>query len=287
MLLTALINGLLMGGIYALGAVGLSLIYGVMHIVNFAHGALLMTAMYISFWLVHLLGIDPYVTLLASVPLLFGLGFIIQKYVINRVLNAPRHDQLLITLGIALLIQNLALFLFSPDFRTIKVSYASITVLIGSVSVGLVKVIAFLCAILMTALLFLFLKYTVFGKSIKAAAEEPEGAQFVGIDLKRVYALTFGIGAACVGAAGSLVTPFFYISPDVGYVFLDSAFITVVIGGMGNPAGALLGGLIIGVAEALGATYLPGSMKHLAIWLVFVLVLLFRPSGLLGKRTHE
>jgi len=283
LLLQAIVSGILIGGVYSLVAIGLSLIFGVMKIINFAHGAFMMLGMFTTYWLYVLLGIDPYFSLLFSIPFLFFFGLLIERFLIDKVLDAPEHNQLLLTLGISLVIENLALFLWSPNFRTIDVPYATKAATIGTVMISLPKVIAFLFAMLLTGVLYFFLKKTDMGKAIRAASEEKEGALTVGINLKKIYYIAFGIGTACVGAAGTVAAPFFYVSPQVGGVFVITAFVVVVLGGMGNFIGAFVGGIIVGLAESVGAAFFPGQLKQFIIYFIFILVLLFKPAGLFGK----
>jgi branched-chain amino acid transport system permease protein len=272
-----------MGGVYSLVAVGLSLIFGVMRIINFAHGSFMMLGMFTTYWLYVLLGIDPYLSLLLSIPVLFVIGLLVERFIIDKVLSAPEHNQLLLTLGISMFIENFALFLWSPNFRTMNIAYTNKAATVGLVMISLPKVIAFLFAILLTVALYYFLKKTYLGKAIRAASEEKEGALTVGINLKRIYYVAFGIGTACVGAAGTLTAPFFYVNPHVGGVFVITAFVVVVLGGMGNFIGALVGGLIIGLAESVGAAFIPGQLKQFIIYFIFILVLLFKPEGLFGR----
>lgn len=275
-----------MGGVYGLVAIGLTLIFGVMKIINFAHGSLMMLGMFTTYWLYVLAGLDPYLSLLLSIPCLFVVGLLIERFLIAQVLDAPAHNQLLLTLGISLFIENFALFLWTPNFRTLEVTYLRKAAMVGSVMISLPKLVAFIFAIILTILLYCFLKGTDMGKAIRAASEEREGALTVGINLRRIYYVAFGIGAACVGAAGTLTAPFFYVNPHVGGIFVITAFVVVVLGGMGNFIGALVGGLIIGLAESVGAAFVPGQLKQFIIYFIFILVLLFKPEGLFG-RTSE
>lgn len=286
LLLQSIVNGILMGGVYGLVAIGLTLIFGVMKIINFAHGSLMMLGMFTTYWLYVLAGLDPYLSLLLSIPCLFVLGLLIERFLIAQVLDAPAHNQLLLTLGISLFIENFALFLWTPNFRTLEVTYLRKAAMVGSVMISLPKLVAFIFAIILTILLYCFLKGTDMGKAIRAASEEREGALTVGINLRRIYYVAFGIGAACVGAAGTLTAPFFYVNPHVGGIFVITAFVVVVLGGMGNFIGALVGGLIIGLAESVGAAFVPGQLKQFIIYFIFILVLLFKPEGLFG-RTSE
>jgi branched-chain amino acid transport system permease protein len=283
LLLQSIVSGLLMGGVYSLVAVGLSLIFGVMRIINFAHGSFMMLGMFTTYWLYVLLGVDPYLSLLLSIPLLFLIGLVAERFLIEKVLAAPEYNQLLLTLGLSMFIENFALLIWSPNYRTLNIPYVNKAATVGTVMISYPKVIAFVFAIVLTAALYLFLKRTDLGKAIRAASEEKEGALTVGINLKRIYYIAFGIGTACVGAAGTLTAPFFYVNPHVGGIFVITAFVIVVLGGMGNLIGALVGGLIIGLAESLGAAFIPGQLKQFIIYFIFILVLLFKPEGLFGR----
>ena len=280
----AIVTGLLNGGIYALVAIGLTLIWGVMNIVNFAHGSMMMLGMYISFWLFTLLGVDPYVSLLISVPSLYLIGVVIQKYLIAPVLDAQPFIQVVLTLGVMLVIENIVTIVFSPDFRAVTVSYGTTTFDIFGVRVHLTRFLACLAAVILTLGLYYFLKKTDLGKAIRAASQQKEAAMLVGIDVAKINKIAFGIGAASVGAAGSLIIPFLYAEPHVGLVYVIIAFVIVVMGGFGNFVGAMIAGLIIGVAESLGGLFMPGSTKHVITFGLFILVLLFKPSGLLGAK---
>jgi len=282
LLLQAVVSGLLLGGVYGLVASGLTLIFGVLRIINFAHGAVMMLGMYASYWLWVWLGVDPYLSVLLTAPAFFVLGMGIQRLVIEPNRQAAEHNQLLLTLGLALFLENLALVLWQGDFRTLRVPYANASFVIGDALVEVSRLVAAGGAVLIALALFVFLRRTDVGKAIRALAEEREGAMLVGIDVARIRSVAFGIGSACVAVAGALITPFFYIAPDVGESFNLIAFVVVVLGGMGNFIGALLGGLIVGLAESLGAALLPGSLKQLVVFVIFVLVLLFRPEGLFG-----
>ncbi len=280
----ACVSGLLIGGVYALVALGLTLIFGVLRIINFAHGTLMMLGMYATFFLYSLGGVDPYLSVLLVGPAFFVLGVALERGVIEPNLAAPESNQLLLTLGVALFLENAALALFSPDYRSLRLSYGSRALLLGDVVVNVPRLIAFGGSVALGVALWLFLGYTDTGKAIRAAAGEREVALLMGINIRRVYAIAFGIGSGVVAVAGSLVTPFLYVAPDVGDVFNILAFVIVVLGGMGSFVGALLGGFLVGLAESLGAAVLPGSLKQLPIFVLFVLVLLFRPTGLCGRR---
>lgn len=283
-ILQATINGILIGGVYSLVAVGLNLIFGVMKIINFAHGALMMLGMYIAYWSFTLFKINPYLSLLVAIPCLFLLGAVLQRFLIDPIIDAPEHNQLLLTLGVSLFLENLALFLWSPDYRITATPLADINWYVGELSISLVRVLAFGIAMLCNALLLVLLTRTDMGKAIRAASQEREGAVLMGIHVRRIYMVSFGLGAACAGVAGATITPFFPTFPHVGGLFVITAFVVVVLGGMGSFSGAFAGGLIIGVAESIGAIFLPGSMKAIVSFTIFILILLFKPTGLFGAR---
>ena len=282
--LESLLNGLLVGGVYSLMAIGLTLIFGVMKVINFAHGSLIMLGMYTSYWAVVLLHVDPYLSILIAFPILFLIGACFQKFLIEPILDAPEHNQLLLTLGVSLFMENFAVFLWSPDYRVLKTSYAEINFYVGEVSISLVRVLAFGFAMLLAALLSVILTRTDLGKAIRAASEEPQGALLMGINIRRIYLITFGIGAACAGVSGAAITPFIPVYPYVGWLFVITAFVVVVLGGMGSILGAFVGGLIIGLADSVGAMLLPGDMKSIISFTIFILILLFKPTGLLGRK---
>jgi branched-chain amino acid transport system permease protein len=283
LLLQAVVSGLLLGGVYGLVASGLTLIFGVLRIINFAHGAVMMLGMYASYWLFALLGVDPYLSIAVTAPAFFVLGIALQRAIIEPNRHAAAHNQLLLTLGLALFLENMALVLWQGDFRTVKSAVSGASFVIGEALVEVPRLIACAGAVLVAGLLFALLRLTDVGKAIRALSEEPEGAALVGIDVRRIRAIAFGIGASCVAIAGALVTPFLYIEPYVGETFNIMAFVVVVMGGMGNFLGALFGGFIVGLAESLGAALLPGSLKHLVVFFIFVVVLLLRPEGLFGR----
>lgn len=284
-LLPAILNGLTSGAIYALVALGLTLIYGVLHIINFAHGSLLMLALYGVYFLHQMLGIDPYLALLIVPPALFALGYALQRGVIGRASHGKDENILLVTLGMAIVIDNLALYLWKADTRTIETSYGFDTINLGIAAIAIPKAVAFVAALAIAGLLWLLMARTDLGKAIRALAKERQGAHLVGIDVEHIFAMSFGIGTACVGAAACLLLPSFYVAPNVGQVFVLIAFTVVVLGGMGSFAGAMIGGLIIGVTESVGGLFLGESLGQIGIFLIFIAVLLFRPMGLLGHRS--
>jgi branched-chain amino acid transport system permease protein len=288
-LLSALLNGLTTGAVYALIALGLTLIYGVLHIINFAHGASLMMALYGVYALKERWGIDPYVALPLMVPAMFVLGYAMQRMVINRASHGKDENILLVTLGLSIVMENMALLFFKSDTRTIDTAYTLTTVAIGpesaQVMVSLPKLVAFAGALVVSALLIVILQRTDLGRAIRAVAKEKQGARLMGIDVEHVYAMCFGLGLACLGAAACFLLPAYYVNPQVGNGFVLVAFTVVVLGGMGSFAGALLGGLLIGVVESFGGLFLGESLGQVGIFVIFIGVLLLRPEGLFGAKT--
>ena len=283
-LFPSLLNGITTGAVYALIALGLTLIYGVLHIINFAHGAALMVALYAVYLLKEHLGIDPYLALPLVVPGMFALGYAMQRGVINRASHGKDENILLVTLGLSIIMENAALLAFKSDTRTIDTAYTLTTVAIGPAMIALPKLVAFAGALGVSGLLLWIVKATDLGRAIRAVAKEKHGAKLMGIDVDHVYALSFGIGLACLGAAACFLLPAYYVNPLVGNGFVLVAFTIVVLGGMGSFAGALLGGLLIGVVESLGGLYLGESLGQIGIFAIFIVVLLFRPQGLFGAK---
>lgn len=280
----ALVTGILLGGIYALISAGFTLIFGVLKIINFAHGEFLMLGMYGTFFIFSGLGMDPYLSILVILPALFVFGAAVYWVTIRPAVDAPELNQLLLTVGISLFLQNLALFVFGSDYRTVEIPFARAKIELGPVIVGMPHLTAFACSVVVTLILYWLLRSTDIGRSIRASAENRDAALLMGINVPRVYLVTFALGAACVGIAGPLLTPIYYIAPDIGGLFILTVFVVVVLGGLGNFLGALAGGLIIGVAESLGAIYMPGSMAPVVSFIVLILVLLLRPEGVFGGK---
>ncbi len=281
-LTAATINGLLLGGIYTLVACGLTLIYGVLHIINFAHGSMLMVAMFGVYYLLMVYKVDPYISLFIMVPVMYGFGYALYKGVIGRLSNGKDENILLITLGLSIFLENLALMLFKGDSRTISVSYSDIMVELGPTLVPMPKLISFGVSMLLCIGLGLLIQKTDLGKSIRAVAKERVGARLVGIDVDKIFAISYGIGLATLGAAACLLMPIFYVSPTIGHVFVLVAFTVVVLGGMGSFLGAVVGGLIVGLTESFGGLFLGESLGQIGISLIFILILLLKPSGLFG-----
>ncbi|GAA4017600.1 branched-chain amino acid ABC transporter permease [Actimicrobium antarcticum] len=282
-LVQTLVSGLLIGLIYALVAIGLTMIFGVMDIINFSHGEFLMFGMYSSFWLYTLYAFDPIVTLPLTALFLFGLGVIVYKLVISKITNAPMVSQIFTTFGLMLLFRGIAQFFWKPDFRTIGHTMVSGSFSVGGIQIGTPQLTAGVGAILVTAGIYLFITKTRLGAALEATAADKEAARLMGIDSQKMFALAWGIGAACAGVAGVLLSTFFPIFPDVGANFILIAFVVVNLGGFGSIVGALVAGILVGVIEVMGG-FLLGPQYKLAIVLVlFLAVLMFRPQGLMGK----
>jgi branched-chain amino acid transport system permease protein len=283
-LIPSVLNGLLTGAIYALIALGLTLIYGVLHIINFAHGALLTMAMFAAFFAYQLLGIDPYLAVIGLAPLFFCLGYALQRLVIGPAAHGDDRNILLVTLGLAVVIENLLLFAFRADTRTINLPYAFNVVEFGPAFLAVPRVIACAVVVAVAIALWMIMRLTETGKAIRAVAKEKLGAELVGINIAHVYAVTFVLGTACLAIAACLLIPTYYVNPHVGNAFVLIAFTIVVLGGMGSVVGAMVGGLLIGLVESLSGLYFGESLGQLGIFAVFILVLLLRPTGLFGDR---
>ena len=280
----AIVTGLLLGGVYALVSIGLTLIFGVLGIVNFAHGAMLTMALYLVYFMASSLGMPVYVATVVAVPIMFAFGFAVQVGLMNRLTMSGSHEgPLLITLGLSLLIANVLLMIFGGRPKSVSGGVEGSITAFGAVA-SYSRVIAFVGAVLVALCLTLALTKTSFGLSIRAVAANSQGAELVGVNVRRVYGYTFGIGAACVAVAGGLMAPFLSLTPSVGEQFTILAFVIVVLGGLGSVVGAMFGGLIIGLVQTVGALYLPGTGSLILVFVVFVLVLFFRPQGLFGAK---
>ena len=279
-----IINGLMFGAIYALVALGLTLIYGVLHIINFAHGAMLMLAMYMAYFLFKIFNIDPYVAIVIVTPAGFVFGYTIYRWGIGKLSGGRDQNILLITLGLSIILENSALVFFSGDQQTISLPYSYEAFDLGFLYLSYPKVISFVASLLICLLLWMLMTLTDLGKAIRAVAKQREGARLVGIDVEHVFAVTFGIGVACLGAAGCMLLPIFYVDPYTGNIFVIVAFTIVVLGGMGSIVGALLGGFIIGITESVGGLILGESLGQVGISLIFILILIFKPTGIFGSK---
>jgi branched-chain amino acid transport system permease protein len=255
-----------------------------MRVINFAHGDMMVWGMYLAWLLATRLGVDPSIGFVVCAAALYALGVLVQRGLVNRILDAPHEMQILLMLGVALVLENLALAAFGPDPRRVRSPLALATVWLGPVFVDLARLVAFAVALVLTLGLFLFLTRTDLGRTMRATADNPYGALVVGTDVRRVYAVAFGLGAACVGAAGALVSPILPFAPAVGLAASVTSFNIVIIGGMGSLPGAFAGGLLVSVAESLGAVFLAPSMKELVSFGLLIVILLVRPAGLFGRR---
>ncbi len=274
--------GILLGGMYALIAIGMTLIMGVMKIINLAHGALVMVGMYVSYICFSEFGIDPYLGMFIAMPVLFFIGCLIQKYMINRLVEVDSilpENQVLLTVGIMLVLTEGIRVYFKSDYRSVITSYSGNTAFLGDMSISIPMLIGFLIAMTFTFLLHLFLTKTDIGKSIRATSQDRDAAVYMGVNASRITMITFGIGSALAAAGGSLLLPLFYLFPDIGHLFTAKSFIITILGGMGSTMGAAVGGLILGIAESLGATYISMGYKDVVGLVIFILVLLFLPGG--------
>ncbi len=281
-LLSAVLNGLMTGAVYALVALGLTLIYGVLHIINFAHGALLSAALFAAFFAWQKLGLDPYVAAFLLAPVFFALGYALQRFIIGPASHGDDRNMLLVTLGLAVLIENALLYEFHADTRTVELAYGFRSIDLGFTFLAVSRVISFVAVFAVALVLWLIMSRTDTGKAIRAVAREKLGAELSGIDVAHIYAVTFGLGNACVAIAACLLIPNYYVNPSAGNAFVLIAFTIVVLGGMGSVPGALIGGLVVGVVESLGGFFFGELLGQVGIFLIFIAVLLVRPRGLFG-----
>jgi branched-chain amino acid transport system permease protein len=282
--LNVAVGGVLTGLVYGLMALGLSVIFGVVRVVNFAHGEMMTIAMFIAVLAFAGLHLDPLILLVPIAAVMFVFGYVLQRGLINPFITRPEHTQFLLLVALAIIIANVLLILFGPDARSVQTAYAFDSFQVGPMIVDAAKVYAGAAAIIFTAALFAFFRFTLIGKAIRACADNHTGALVVGLDVKRLYALTFGLGAACVGAAGTMMVLIVDATPMLGPSYTLLAFVIVITGGLGSMPGALVGGVLIGVTEALAGLLFTPSAKSMFAFGILVLVLLFRPQGILGKR---
>ena len=283
-ILNVFVEGLLTGLIYGLMALGLSVIFGVVRVVNFAHGELVVLAMYAAFLLSSRLGLDPLIAVLPIAAAFFGGGYLLQSALINPFVGRAEHEQFILLVGLGMVVINGLLMIFGPDARPIDLSYALDSYEVGPLLVDKARLLAAGAAVLVAAVLLAFFRLTATGTAIRACADNLTGAAVVGLDVKRLYALTFGIGLACVGAAGALMVTIADVRPALASSFTLLAFIIVIVGGLGSMSGALIGGVLIGVSEALAGFFFEPSMKSMFSFALLILVLVLRPQGLMGRR---
>jgi branched-chain amino acid transport system permease protein len=281
-LVQLLINGLLLGGVYAIISIGLTLIFGIVRVVNFAHGEFLMGSMYAAYLISKHLGLHPYVSAFPLIVVFFAIGALVQRVIIEPLLDADSHVQIFATVGLSTALMNLALLVFGANMQSIAPSAAQRTLQLGSFRVVTAHLVMFAVAILLVASMHLFLQRTYLGRAIRATAQNRTAALVMGVDVKRIYIITFGIGTACVAIAGALLTPVYPVFPTIGAYFVLTAFVVVVLGGMGSLYGAFLGAMIIGVVDGLSGYYIGPDLKEVVYFILFLVILVTRPTGLLG-----
>ncbi len=282
-----IVSTILLGGTYALIAVGLTLIFGVMRVVNFAHGEFLMLAMYLAFWAFALGRLDPYLTLVLTLPLIFGAGWLSYRIVMRPIVHASHNVQIFTTVGLSIVLQNLALVLWTADSRFVRTDYYAVVVRLGNAAFSIAQIVAFVVAVVFTAALFAFLRWSYTGKVMRATAQDREAASLMGIDTDRVYALTWAVGITCVGVAGVLLAPIYPVYPTAGLQFVLIAYVAVVLWGLGDMAGALIASLIVAAVEVAGSYVIGLAWKEVLYLLLFIAILIVRPAGLFGQRGAE
>ena len=285
--LQSLLSGILTGGVYALAGIGMSLVFGVMNISNFAHGDLMMLGMYLAYFAFTLLHIDPYLSLLLIIPTAFLFGFLIEKVFIHRIIHHPHQNQILLTIGLGLIMSNTALLAFTSDPKILTTSYSSSAVNIGGISLSVPLLLSFAITTVIIGILFVFLSKTTTGLALWATSQNRDAAQLMGNNVAKMSAIAFGLGTALAATAGALIAPTYYIHPLAGHTFLLKAFTICVLGGLGSVVGAGVGGIIIGIVESMSSTYLSSDWKDVVVFIIFLAVLLFRPQGLLGKKGEQ
>ncbi len=281
--LQSLINGILTGGVYAAYSAGFSLIFGVMEVINLAHGDLLMIGAFTAYWLFKIAKINPYYSIPIAGIVLFFTGYLIQRFIINRVINKPPVMTYILTFGIHLVITNFAVKIWTHDFRTITTSYSGLNFTIGNIIIPTSRLTTFLLSFLIIAVLFYLLEKTDIGRAIRAVSQNKKVAQLLGVEVEKIYALTFGIGAAITGIAGASISPFVILYPDMGLNYTITAFCVVVLGGMGYIPGALIGGFILGIIQSLSVTYLNAGISVAITFILLYLMLILKPRGITGR----
>lgn len=284
LILQMIVSGIIVGGFYSLMSIGLSLIFGVTKMVNFAHGEFLMLGMYGTYWIWYFLGVDPYATLLVSMPALFLFGLFVYKILIDRVIGGTDEQQIFLTVGLSIFLQNLALLLWTANYRTVTTAYSMAILRAGPITISVPRLLAFICSIILAIALTVFLKVTRTGKAMRATAEDMEAAMLMGIDTRRMFMLSYAIGSALVGGAGTFLISFYYTWPTIGLLFTLLCFVVVVLGGLGSIVGSLIAGPLIGIIEGLGSLFISAEIKLVVVYAVFILALIIFPKGLMGKR---
>lgn len=282
-----LINGILLGGLYGLTALGFSLVWGITNIINLAHGVFIVIGAYITYWIFELTGIDPFITLPVSMFILFILGYITQSSIINLVIRAPIFMTLLLTFGIEIALTNIILLTWSADYRMVTPQYSGSGITIEGIAIPYIRIITFLIAIVLTVLLHLFLTKTKTGNAIRATGMDIIASRLNGVNVSRIYSITFGIGAALAGSAGSLISITHSFSPTIGGSLTLKSFVICVLGGLGSAGGALAGGVLLGLVESFGSVYLGSGFKDAISFAMLVIVLIISPKGILGKEFYR
>jgi branched-chain amino acid transport system permease protein len=280
----ALTNGLLIGGVYAVVSIGLTLVFGVMSIVNFAQAQFLMLGMYVGFFCWSVLGLDPMVGALVAFALVFAIGTLVQRLLIERVLHAPEVAQIFLTVGLLIVLENAALLAFGAEFRSVRVPYQTSAVEWAGLIIGVPYLLAFGISLVAGVGLWAFMRFTWLGQAMRATAQDGLAAQSLGIDVRRIRRFAFGLGVGLTAFGGAVILPYFTTSPTVGGQFAVLMFTAVVLGGLGNVLGAVIGGLAVGVIQTLSTLVLPIQLQNLVLFVVFILMLAFRPEGLLRQQ---
>lgn len=282
--LEAIVNGVLVGGVYAIISVGLTLVYGIMDIVNFAQADFLMLGMFAAYLCAQFLGLDPILSSILVFPVIFLVGALVQRGLVQRVQSAPIVSQIFLTVGLSLVLQSLMQMIFGANFRSVTTPYQTQAISVGPLNLSVPYVLAFLASAVMALALWLFLERTDLGRCMRATAQNRVAATLVGIDPSKMYVVAFGIGTALAGMAGAVILPYAYVFPTVGHQYALIMFTVVVLGGLGNVLGALVGGLLVGVIHSVSAVFLPTQLQNLVVFIIFILTLTFKPTGLVGRR---
>lgn len=286
-LLQLTVSGLLIGGVYGLLSIGLTLIFGVLRVVNFAQGEFIMIAMFGAFWLNVMWGVDPYLSIFLVVPVIFALGLLTERVIIKPILTAPHAMQIFATFGLSVVLQNLALTFWGPDYRSVTTSYSTLSYSVGGISIAATSLYAFAAALAMAGVLVGFLNYTREGRALRAMVQNRYAANLMGVNTDRLNRIAFGVGVACAAVAGCILTPIYYTFPTVGVDLIITAFVVVVLGGLGSIPGAIIGGMIIGVTQTMTGFFISVEFKDVIALFLFIIILLVRPQGLFGRAGTE
>jgi branched-chain amino acid transport system permease protein len=282
-LVQAVVNGLLIGGVYALISAGLTLVFGVVEIVNFAQGEFLMVGMYVAYFAFVGLHLDPMASAIIAFAVMFVLGALIEATLVRRILGGPQIGQIFLTVGLSIALQNLALVAFGSDFKSVAVPYQNASVRLGALSISVPYLLAFGWAVAVCAILFVILRRTDFGRAVRAVAANERAAAICGVNVSRVRMLSFGLGAALAALAGAVILPYAYVYPTIGQQYIVTMFTVAVLGGLGSVSGAVVGGFVVGITQAISTLFLPAELENLVVFAMFIAVLMVRPSGIFGR----